>query len=92
MPFARVNFRKHALPNRHHITPTHNEWFLLAAGREPSGISGCFSNDDTGRLAPFRYKVDGIGHSARSLQRPTLTAAREGEVIVHASLIARVNF
>ncbi len=32
--------------------------FLLAAGREPSGVSGCFSGDDTGRLAPFRYKVD----------------------------------
>ncbi len=34
--------------------------FLLAAGREPSGFSRPFYHV-TGRLAPFRYKADGIG-------------------------------
>ncbi len=33
---------------------------LLAAGREPSGFSRFFDHV-TARLAPFRYKIDGIG-------------------------------
>ncbi len=40
---------------------------LLAAGREPSGFSRLFDHV-TGRLAPFRYKVDGIGLAPDPLQ------------------------
>ena len=60
-------------------------WGVVALGREPSGGYVVFFGTSTGRLAPLRYKVDGIGRwppvcvmiLAASALRLNISTARE---------------